>query len=98
MQNVKEKMRNVKVAAVHFWSVRCMENPGDIPFERTTNTASEGSGISRWAVKKLAGMQWPHRILFEPDPRNQGKDRQPGNHKTPGNNKNLRASLFCATE
>ena len=28
MQNVKEKMRNVKVAAVHFWSVCCVENPG----------------------------------------------------------------------
>ena len=28
MQNVKEKMRNVKVAAVHFWNVRCVENPG----------------------------------------------------------------------
>ena len=32
-----------------------------------------GPGISRWAVKKLAGMEWPHRILFEPDLRNQGK-------------------------
>ena len=71
---------------------------GNILDESTSNTASEGSGISRWAVKKLAGMEWPHRILFEPDLRNQGKDRQPGNHKTPGNNKNLRASLFCATE
>ena len=28
MQNVKEKMRNLKLAAVHFWSVRCVENPG----------------------------------------------------------------------
>ena len=73
MQNVKEKMRNVKVAAVHFWSVCCVENPGDIPFEWTTNTASEGSGISRWAVKKLAGMEWPHRILFEPDQRTGAK-------------------------
>ncbi|MCB9281317.1 MAG: hypothetical protein H6562_20690 [Lewinellaceae bacterium] len=31
--------------------------------------------------KTLAGMEWPHRILFEPDLRNQGKARQPGNHK-----------------
>ena len=42
-------------------------NSGKPPFEWTTNTALEGSGISRWAVKKLAGMEWPHRILFEPD-------------------------------
>ena len=28
MQNVKEKMRNLKVAAVHFWNVRCVETPG----------------------------------------------------------------------
>ena len=31
--------------------------------------------------KTLAGMEWPHRILFEPDLKNQGKDNQPGNHK-----------------
>ena len=65
MQNVKEKMRNLKVAAVHFWSVRCVENPGDIPFEWTSNTAREGSGISRWAVATLAGMEWPHSITRE---------------------------------
>ena len=54
---------------------------GSILVEWKSNTASEGSGISRWAVKKLAGMEWPHRILFEPDLRNQGKNGLSGNHK-----------------
>ena len=63
-------MRNLKVADVHFWSVCCVENPGDIPFEWTSNTPSEGSGISRWAVATLAGMEWPHSILFELELRN----------------------------
>ena len=54
---------------------------GNILVEWATEIPSEGSGLSRWAVKKLAGMEWPHRILFEPDLRNQGKARQPGNHK-----------------
>ena len=49
MQNVKEKMRNLKLAAVHFWSVRCVENPGDILFEWTkpTNTRSLLSAHAR---------------------------------------------------
>ena len=64
MQNVKEKMRNLKVAAVHFWNVRCVEVPGDILFEWTTEIASEGSGISRWAVATLAGKERPHRMVF----------------------------------
>ena len=43
---------------------------GNILVEWATNTASEGSAISTWGVKTLAGVDWPHSILFEPDPRN----------------------------
>ena len=63
----------------------------------TSNTASEGSGISRWAVKKLAGMEWPHRILFEPDQKTKAK-RAVRQSKNPGLDQTLKASLFCATE
>ena len=43
---------------------------GDILVEWATEIPSEGSGISRWAVAALAGMEWPHSILFGPHPSN----------------------------
>ncbi len=42
-------------------------NPGSIRSDKTTQLPCEGSGLSKWAVKKLAVMQWPHGILFEPN-------------------------------
>ena len=81
MQNVKEKMRNVKGGAVVHLGTSVVWKSGNISSEFTTNIPSEGSGISRWAVATLAGMQWPHRILFELDPRNQGKDGLSDNQK-----------------
>ena len=74
-------MRNVKVTATSILRTPVVGKFRDILPGFTTNLPSEGSGISRWAVKKLAGMEWPHRILFEPDLRNQGKNGLLCNHK-----------------
>ena len=106
MQNVKEKMRNVKVGAVVHLGTPVVWKSGDFPYESTTNIPQRGfrhQQMGRYTAcrgiilrafghlplkqpegakdKTLAGMQWPHRILFELDPRNQGKDGLSDNQK-----------------